>query len=198
MYLPPNNPPTWPLPHHIDLIASKSIIPQSSISAQHELRLTSSVIYSITAFVADPQHADPMGRLNWIVNLLSSPLRYTRIEILDLIRKKVLSDIPDHIRPIVNKILLLLMRNLTRDYYDWSAAPILADHLARRVIVVDREEDVERALRIVNLLISNRPLLFPLGSVLDFGFSDVPAYVVPSDIHYPWCYVATLDRAGND
>ncbi|KAF5344160.1 hypothetical protein D9756_011413 [Leucocoprinus leucothites] len=181
----------WPLPQHVDLIASTSVLPPSSDShsPEKELSLYSSMIRLIIAFIADTQHSNPVGRLGWIVEVLSKNY-LTRSRIFNLVRKQILDDIPDHNSPLINRILSLLMQYITQGY-DWSA-PVLIEDLAE-TFMVDCDS-VEGVLKTINLLISSRPLLFPLGSVLDFGFSDVPVYTLPSEVHYPWCHINTSGR----
>ncbi|KAJ3573380.1 hypothetical protein NP233_g2474 [Leucocoprinus birnbaumii] len=177
-------PAMWPLPQHVDLIESLSVLPPLSAGSERELRIQPSIIRSIVAFVADPQHSDPLERLNWIVQILTSS-HYSRSEILNLLRRRVLDQIPNRLYSPITELLSFIMTRIAQGY-DWSI-PILLQDLTDAVS--SDHAVLEDTLAIVNLLVSNRPLLFPLRTVLDFGVFDVPAYIIPSEVHYPWRFI---------
>lgn len=176
----------WPKPQHLDLIMSTSARSQTAIKFNLN---RSSVVRSIMAFVADPEHADPVSRLDWIVEVLSNH-RHENALISDLLRERSLVDVREDIRPIVDRVLSFLMCHVVTRDYDWSKT-ILVHHLSQFLAIENNA--IERALQIVNSFIPSCPLLFPTRLVLDFSFPDMPAHSITTSIYYPWRYIVTLD-----
>lgn len=150
----------WPPKQHVD-----SIISVSGERKLYLLNPQASMVRRVVAFVGNPAYADPVGRLEWVVGHLDHPDLVTA-SIWDPMYQQSLSITPHVDIPITNQVLTFL--TTCSVHYD----RLLAQDIARFLMI--SEKAVEDTLELLNSVVSDSPLPFPLRVVVDFGPADLP------------------------
>lgn len=153
---------TWPTQTQLDILSSYLE------SSQPKFRLNKpSLARSIVSFIADPEHADPSSRLDYVVWILSTSPKTTVV--LDALHTRLLSDIPPLLRSSVHRILAFLTCRTVASDQDWTKT-VTARDISR---FFNWDYDLtQRSLRMANLIVSKCPLLFSVDVVLDFHEQD--------------------------
>lgn len=151
---------TWPAADDLELVLSASATSQELFVQGH----LPSLARSIVAFVGNPEYADPVGRLERVLEILAHHSDQTTI--LEILRSQSLNDIPPDLRLTVDQVFAFLTCYGARPHH--HSPPTKEISLFLNLA----EEVVGRILRMTNLVLSSRPLPIPMSTVADFDLSD--------------------------
>lgn len=151
----------WPSPEDLEQVVSAS----GTSQLWHHVP---SLPRTVVAFVGHPDYADPVARLKRVIAIINND--HDQTTILQLLRQQSISDIPQDVRPLVDRVLAFLVCHAKRTCHHGIPAEYIAFFLG-----LDNDT-VEQILRMANLILSKCPLPFPMGAVTDFDPSNLLEY----------------------
>lgn len=127
------------------------------------------------AFIGDSTRGDPVGRLNWIIDLLTCPDKYELV--LGLLWQRILSDVPLNMRPAAYRILAFLLASSFTRGPGVAPWPMSVRDICE-FLAMD-EDIVLKALQTLNILIFKCPLPQSMKSKL--GDHDFIWFIPPGN-----------------
>lgn len=160
---------TWPTPDTLERIVSASTISQAVFDQPH----LPSLGRAIVAYVGHPEYAEPVARLNRVLEILA--LHKDQAMVLNHLRRQSASDIPEDIQGSLATFLSFLSCHIVNT----RQRAILVKEVS--IFFYEKEDQVEGILKRANLILSRQPLPFPVGTVVDLDLPNLFEYCLGDD-----------------
>ncbi|KAF9441108.1 hypothetical protein P691DRAFT_27810 [Macrolepiota fuliginosa MF-IS2] len=155
----------WPTKGDLEVLISASETPQGFLDQAY----LPSLARTIVAFVGHPDYADPVGRLRWVMEILNQ--NHDPMEFLELLHSRSLLDIPRSLHLTTSHVLAFLACYGVRSHSHAIPATFISHFLGLA------EASVKQVLRLASLVLSSRPLPFPMDAISNFDLSDLSEYL---------------------